>query len=159
MDTETATPTLTARVIGYEEVDFVMDERVIPIAVGFNADGSLQTARALAEREKLDPAACDHAGATWSSNLDMRCPQCGSPMFLPPRLLAHLPANEIHKMAVFWSAAGWPEWRGDGWFIVPFKWTIEPVPLFTDCGGLPVRNDRREQFIDALFGMAEGDVA
>ena len=49
MDTQTASPTtITARVIGYEEVEFVMDERVIPIVVGWAADGTPQTARDLA---------------------------------------------------------------------------------------------------------------
>ena len=148
---------ITATVIDYEPVEFLIDGLTIPVVVGFNDDGTFQTAAELARRPKIDPAVCDHAGATWSSNLAMRCPKCGSPMFLPPRLLAYLPADEIRKMDVIWSAAGWPEWRGESWFIIPDKWQIEEQPLFAHCGGLPVRQDRRQQFIDALFSLAEDD--
>lgn len=153
MNTATANPTIIARVIGCEEVEFVMDERVIPIVVGWNTDGTPQTARALAERTLLDPVACAHADATWSSNLALRCPLCGSPMFLPPRLLAHLPAATIAAMDVLWCAAGWPEWRGDGWLINSEHLIVE-VALFNQCDGIPVRHDRRQHFIDALLTLA-----
>jgi len=160
MDTPTATPTLTANVIGYQEVEFMLDGRVIPIAVGFNADGSPQTARELAERQLRDPADCDHAGATWSSNLAMRCPRCGSAMFLPPRLLAYLPAATLAAMDLLWCAAGWPEWRGADWFILPEFWTVEQLYIFSHCGGIPVRHDRRQQFLDALLALAvDGEAA
>lgn len=151
MSTPTATPTITANVIGFAEVEFVMDERIVPLVVGFDPDGFHQTARALAERQKLDPAICAHNGATWSPCLDMRCPQCGSSMFLPPRLLAHRPAATIAAMDVLWCAAGWPEWRGDTWLS---RWDIAEVEIFGHCGGIPVRHDRRQQFLAALLTLA-----
>lgn len=159
MDTQTATPTIRANVIGYEEVEFVMDERIIPLVVGFNADGTPQTARALAERAQIAPFTCDHAGATWSSDLDMRCPRCGAAMFLPPAKLAHLPAPIIAAMDVLWRAAGWPEWRGAGWRFTAGQWTVEELELFNHCGGIPVRHDRRQKFLDALLTLAVDGVA
>jgi len=44
------------------------------------------------------PEQCKHAGAGWSSNLDLRCPRCGSRLFLPTRLLAYLPEATIERM-------------------------------------------------------------
>lgn len=159
MDTETATLRITANVIGYEEVEFVIDDTVIPLVVGFNADRSCQTGRDLAERSRRDPATCDHTGANWSPCLDMRCPRCGATLFLPPRLLAQLPAATLAAMDVLWSAAGWPAWRGDGWLSNPEHSTIEQVALFTHCGGIPVRHDRRQKFLDALLALAvDGEV-
>ena len=157
MDTLTSTPPITARVVGFEAVEFVMATNVIPVVVGFNPDGSFLTARELVQRALIAPSHCDHAGATWSSNLAMRCPQCGSSMFLPPKYLAHRPAATISAMDLLWSAAGWPEWGTDAWRILPERWTIEAQPLFDHCGGLPVREDRRVQYYDTLVDLAEDD--
>ena len=151
------TNTINAVVIDHEPVEFLIDGITIPVVVGFNSDGSFQTAAALARTQRIDPIDCDHAGATWSSNLAMRCPKCGSAMFLPPRLLAYLPAAIIQAMDLLWSAAGWAEWRGESWSIIPDKWKIEQHPLFDHCGGLAVRNDRREEYYDALLDLAEDD--
>lgn len=149
--------TITATIVDHEPVEFLIDGFTIPVVVGFGPNGELQTAADLARRQRIDPAACNHAGATWSSNLDMRCPKCGSPMFLPPRLLAYLSAATISAMDLLWSAAGWPEWRDLAWSIRPEFWAIEQHPLFAHCGGLAVRNDRREQYYDALVSLAEDD--
>ena len=59
----------------------------------------------------VTPENCNHAGATWVSNLDMRCPRCGSRLFLPGRLLAYLPEATIERMNAAWEAAGWPAFR------------------------------------------------
>jgi hypothetical protein len=160
MATQTATPTLRANVIGYEEVEFVMDERIIPIVVGWAADGTPQTARALAERELLDPAACDHAGATWSPCLDLRCPRCGAALFLPPRFLAQRNRATLAAMRLLWHAAGWPEFRGGDqphWLATGAQWTVWAHPLFAEVGGLPVRSDRTEKYLAALLDLAADD--
>jgi DNA-directed RNA polymerase subunit RPC12/RpoP len=90
----------------------------------------------------VEPADCDHAGACWSSNLDMRCPRCGSRLFLPPRHLARRPEEIIDDMHRLWCAAGWPEFVGGHWSIVPGGWTVIQHPLFAHVGGLPVRHDK-----------------
>jgi hypothetical protein len=160
-------PPITATVIDHEPVEFIFDQAelgqaelssvTIPVVVGFNPDGTFQTAADLARRQRIDPADCDHAGATWSSNIALRCPKCGSPMFLPPRLLARLHGSVIAAMDAIWSAAGWPEWHGESWSIIPDKWTIMSHPLFDHCDGIPVRNDRLEQYYDVLTELAEDD--
>lgn len=142
--------TITATIVDHEPVEFNLDGVIIPIVVGFNRDGTLQTARDLAARPHIDPATCDHAGASWFSNLAMHCPKCGSPMFLPPRLLAYHSAETIAVMAELWSAAGWPEWHGESW-CVNEHWTLQTSPLFDHCGGIPVREDRLELFSDAAI--------
>jgi len=142
--------TITATIIDHEPVEFLIDGFNIPVVVGFGPNGELQTAADLARRQRIDPAGCDHAGSTWSSNLAMRCPRCGAAMFLPPRLLAYLPAATISAMDLLWSAAGWPEWYGQAWSILPEHWTIVEHPLFAHCGGIPVRHDRTEKYHEAL---------
>jgi hypothetical protein len=101
----------------------------------------------------VEPENCNHAGATWSSNLDMRCPRCGSRLFLPPRLLAYLPEAVIERMNAAWEAAGWPAFSGGenpGWRITPDKWTLlDDLPDFDHVGGLPVRCDRLATFQNA----------
>lgn len=154
---DTNTDTITARIIDHEPVEFLIDSFTIPVVVGFNADGTFLTAGDLAKRQRLDPAICNHAGATWSSNLAICCPQCGSAMFLPPRLLSYLPAATISAMDLLWSAAGWPEWLGESWNIIPEHWTIMQLPLFDHCGGLPVRTGRLTKFEAALFSLDEDD--
>jgi hypothetical protein len=151
------TNTITATVIDHEPVEFLFDGVTIPVATGFNADGTIQTAATLARTERIDPLDCSHYGATWSSNLALRCPTCGSSMFLPPRLLSYLPAGVISAMDLLWSTAGWPAWCGMSWSILPEHWTIMPHPLFDHCGGLPVRHDRAEKYYDALVALAEDD--
>lgn len=140
----------------YEVVELGLAGQVIPVVVGFGADGTRQTARALAERaaHRLPPAECDHAGAAWSANLVMRCQRCGAEMFLPPRLLAYLPAEMLAVMHELWAAAGWPVWRGQAWCVNKY-WAVVRHPLFDHCGGLPVRHDRWLQYDDARRALDE----
>jgi len=103
-------------------------------------------------------SACDHHGATWSSDLALRCPFCGVPLVLPPRLLAHLPEQRIEQMFRLWQAAGCPPWYPSGWGITPGYWTILPIRQFTMAGGLPVLNERvasiREDVLAVLAVLA-----
>ena len=147
------TNTITAKFVEHEPVEFEIDGIVIPVVVGFNRDGSFQTAADLAARARVSPATCDHAGASWSSNLAMRCPKCGMPMFLPPRLLAYLPAETIAAMDVLWSAAGWPEWRGEAWHVNEL-WTLHQHPLFAHVGGIPVGQGYEDGFADTIQDLA-----
>lgn len=144
--------TITANVINHEPVEFVIDGITIPVVVGFNRDGTFQTARELASKKRCDPVDCNHARASWSTNITTYCPDCGAAMFLPPRLLAHLPGDMIAVMDELWSAAGWPEWRGESWDVNE-RWRIAAHPLFDHCGGLPVRDDREFCFAEALCEM------
>jgi DNA-directed RNA polymerase subunit RPC12/RpoP len=121
----------------------------VPVVFAFGPDG--QPADLVGD---VEPEHCNHAGATWSSNRDMRCPRCGSRLFLPGRLLAYLPEATIERMNAAWEAAGWPEFRGGstpGWSIIPDRWTVVDVlPDFAHVGGLPVRCDRAETFWEAI---------
>ena len=80
----------------------------------------------------------------------MRCPRCGSRLFLPTRLLSYLPEEVIERMHAAWCAAGWPEFRGGenpGWRGSPDKWRMcEDLPDFDHIGGLAVRGDKRATF-------------
>jgi hypothetical protein len=150
MDTNT---TITANILTAEPVEFIVSDDpalTIPVVVGWNPDGSMITARDLAARPRLEPEQCNHAGATWSANLELRCPRCRQPLFLPPPLLAYLPASTITAMDILWSAAGWPEWGTEDWWFLPEHWTLTAHPLFAHCGGIPVRHDHLQQFQDAL---------
>lgn len=89
-----------------------------------------------------DPSACDHAGAGWSDNIELRCARCGAQMFLPPRVLANLPAETIEEMYRLWRLAGWPSYSGRRWHYDAERWTLLDHPLFVALGGLPVRLDR-----------------
>jgi hypothetical protein len=117
----------------------------VPLVVAFDRHG--KPADLVGD---VEPEKCNHAGATWSSCLDLRCPRCGSRLFLPPRLLAYLAEDVIERMHAAWCAAGWPEFRGGGnpgWRILPDKWTIcDDLPDFDHIGGLPVRHDRLATF-------------
>jgi hypothetical protein len=100
-----------------------------------------------------EPGMCDHKGTTWSDCLDLRCPRCGAPMFLPPRFLAYKPEELIASMFSLWQAAGHPPWHGrsvdhpnGSWGIVPRFWRIVQVQGFDDLGGLPVRRATWEAF-------------
>ena len=149
------TISVSANVIGCEPVEFESDGIVIPVVVGFSRDGSVVTAAELAGRARVDPATCDHAGAPWSGSLALHCPQCGAALFLPPRVLAFLPASTITAMDLLWAAAGWPEWRPDGgWNVSPDGWSVYENPLFERCGGLPVRNACNWRYLDAVEELA-----
>lgn len=124
----------------------------IPIVVAFGPDG--KPAELIGD---IEPQNCDHAGATWSDCLDMRCPRCGSRLFLPPCLLAYLAEDTIETMHALWTAAGWPAFIGGQdphWSIIADKWTLLEHPLFAHMAGLPVRHDRREVFADVLHQLA-----
>jgi len=97
----------------------------------------------------IEPQDCDHAGACWSSDLDMRCPRCGSRLFLPPRCLARRDTETVEAMYAAWVRAGWPHfmnsearWSG----IHGPHWTLINHPLFAQVGGLAVRNDHLNDF-------------
>lgn len=120
----------------------------IPVVHAFGPDG--KPAELIGD---IEPQNCDHAGACWSSNLDMRCPRCGSRMFLPARILARLPATIIERMHALWCAAGWPEWHRDGWSLNQY-WRVIQHPLFTLTGGLAVRDDRLANYILAADDQA-----
>ena len=117
----------------------------IPVVFAFGPDG--KPADLVGD---VTPENCNHAGACWSSNLDMRCPRCGSRLFLPVRLLAYLPEATIERMHAAWCAAGWPAFIGGQnphWGIVGNNWKVlDDLPDFDHCGGLPVRCDRLATF-------------
>ena len=121
----------------------------VPVVVAFGPDG-----KPVDLVGDTAPERCDHRGATWSSNLDLRCPFCGSRLFLPTQLLRYLDEKTIERMHTAWVAAGWPAFvvgRDPHWSIVPDKWTVlDDLPDFYHCGGLPVRNDRLATFQAAV---------
>ena len=142
--------TISANIIDHEPVDLIIDDRPIPVRVGSD-HGTAITARDMTQRRRIDPAACDHARAGWSANFALCCPDCGSPMFLPPALLARLPASTITAMEYLWGAAGWPEWAPEGgWAVMPDAWSIYAHPLFERCGGIAVRNTMNWRYLDAV---------
>ena len=102
-----------------------------------------------------EPENCDHAGACWSSNLDMRCPRCGARLFLPPRHLAERSEEVLETMHALWERAGWPEFHGGKWSTNK-HWQVVPHPLFTHVGGLAVRADRLENFAGCAAGGEVG---
>lgn len=115
-----------------------------PVVVAFGPDG-----KPVDLIGDVEPENCDHAGACWSSNLDMRCPRCGSRLFLPPRFLAGRSEETIETMHALWVRAGWPEFSRGAWHILPEHWTVIPHPAFAHVGGLAVRNDRLNSFPEA----------
>jgi hypothetical protein len=123
----------------------------IPIAAALDRHG--RPAPLIGDRE---PAACDHAGMTWSSELDLRCARCGARLFLPPRTLALLGEQQIEAMHRLWHAAGWPVWAKDHWYdIRPERWILHEQPLFARCCGvIPVRHDQEAMFAAALQAIA-----
>jgi len=130
--------TITVRTAEGQDLD-------IPVVVAFAAPG--RPADLVGD---VEPENCDHKGATWSSCFDLRCPRCGSRLFVPPRFLAHRPEDEVKAMHSTWVKAGWPEWSQNRWSIIPAKWTIVNHPLFAALGGLAVRNDRLDSFAGDL---------
>jgi hypothetical protein len=138
--------TATLVIIDDEPAEIKFHDQIVPFIVGYDATGAI-TARDLAQRQRIDPANCDHAGASWSASFARSCPRCGSAIFLPPRLLAYLTEGTIGAMHELWCAAGWPEWCGTGWNVLSNAWAIQPHPLFAHCGGLPVRNDHQDQYL------------
>jgi|GEM_PF-1190393 len=127
-------------------VEVIVDEQPVPILVNWATDGTPISARDLVQRQRIDPAQCDHAGCCYSSSLALNCPKCGIPLFIPPRLLGYLPASVVTAMHELWIAAGWPAWQGHHWSILAERWTMIEHPLFVHCCGIPVRNDRRDLF-------------
>jgi len=119
----------------------------VPVVVAFGPNG-----KPVDLLGDVEPENCDHAGACWSSNLDMRCPRCGSRLFLPPRFLARRSEEAIETMHALWVRAGWPEFIGGQaarWNMRPEYWTVIPHPLFAHVGGLAVRNERLDSFPEA----------
>ena len=116
----------------------------IPVAVAFGPNG--QPAELIGD---VAPEHCDHAGARWSDNIDVRCPRCGSRLFLPPRFLARRAEAEIESMFAQWGRAGWPAFFDGAWHITPEYWTVIPMAAFAPLGGLAVRNDRLDRFPEA----------
>lgn len=100
----------------------------------------------------IEPENCDHAGARWSSNLDMRCPRCGSRLFLPPRFLANRAEDLVEEMHAAWVKAGWPEFHGGQWSMNE-HWQTVAHPLFAHVGGLAVRSDRLDFFVGDLVAV------
>lgn len=117
---------------------------MIPIVVSFRRDGIPVT-----EVGDLEPATCNHAGETWSSDLSMRCTQCGVRLFASPEVLAYRSAAVVEQMYKMWQAAGWPHlyvplfgrvmWITDNWELIQH-------PLFAHIGGLSVRRDKLDAF-------------
>ncbi len=123
--------------------------REIPIVAAFDRQGHPVPLRG----DKME-FLCDHAGATWSYNLDIRCPICGARLFLPPKMLALLPEATLEAMYRLWCAAGWPPWYDGEWGIVPEFWFMVEHPLFACLtGGLPVQNSRAIQFAEAIGAL------
>jgi hypothetical protein len=116
-------------------------QRAIPVVAALGPDG-----KPMELVGDLAPEDCDHAGATWSDCIALRCPRCGSRLFLPPRLLARRPEHEIEAMYALWVRAGCPEFWNGQWSFAPAHQTMLPLPLFAALGGLPVRNDRLDSF-------------
>jgi len=146
--------TISATIIDHEPVEIILDGRPISIRVGSEQEGAALTAREWGQRarsRRISPADCAHTGAGWSGTFAVHCPRCGSALFLPPTLLAHLPASTITAMEFLWSAAGWPEWAPDGgWAVMPDAWSIYAHPLFERCGGIAVRNTMNWRYLDAV---------
>lgn len=123
------------------------DGLTVPIVVALTPTG-----RPVPLAGDVEPAECSHLGATWSSDLDLRCSSCGAPMFLPPRLLARKTADELVSMYGLWRAAGCPPWYPQalnfpaGWGIVPQYWRVTEVAGFGSLGGLPVQLSRLDRF-------------
>lgn len=123
--------------------------REVPLMNAFNRLG-----QPVPLRGTKAPEACAHTGATWSSNLDLRCPICGARLFLPPKILALLPEVTLEEMHRLWSAAGWPPWYDGAWGIVPEYWLMIDHPLFMALtGGLPVSKSRAIIFAEAIGAL------
>lgn len=120
---------------------------------------------------EIEPHKCDHAGATWSSDLALRCPKCGIPLFVPGRFLAFRHALAVALMHDMWRAAGCPPWYGAGWGTNPQpwqrrgaadgemdSWQIYQIAGFDELGGLPIMQSRKAAFL-TRFGLAFGGKA
>ncbi len=145
-----------------EPVEYVIDGELVPVVAGFDQTGKLHMMRDAHDRRlaRIPASECDHAGATWSSSLALICLRCGAPLFLPPRLLAHLPADVLNRMHEIWIAAGWPEWTSDAECTRNHWWTNEcwhivEHPLFAALGGIPVRRDRRSHYNAACIAQEQ----
>ncbi len=129
----------------------VMDEdgavQCVPVVTAFDKQG-----HAVPGTAHVEPEACDHKGASWSADLDIRCPKCGMRLFLPPQYLANQPEDRITEMYCMWRAAGCPEWGGLDWLCVPEFWTVLKRPGFEALGGLPVSRRKLEAFLQEFPG-------
>lgn len=111
-------------------------------------NGHFLSASDLAKRTFRDPATCAHVNASWSQDLEIRCPDCGRDMFLPPSLLAFMSAADLTAMEALWRAAGWPRWNNWllAWSTGP-DWVLVDNPFFKHLDGIPVRQDRLTDFM------------
>ena len=137
-----------------EPVELTIENRIIPVVTGFAENGAPQPIQQLTDQPLKQAIDCAHQRASWSSSLELRCPDCGAPMFMPPRLLAYLPNSTIAAMHMLWCAAGWPVWGPNGWLMTD-AWTLHDHYLFYHCEGLPVRQNREAQYWDALLELAQ----
>jgi DNA-directed RNA polymerase subunit RPC12/RpoP len=112
----------------------------VPLAINFTHDG------VVTQMGNRDPEQCDHAGESWSSELGVRCTQCGVRLFAAPRVLAFKPHAVVEKMYRVWQAAGWPVL--DGWLhsYIGDRWILIEHPLFAHIPGILVRKDKLGAF-------------
>jgi DNA-directed RNA polymerase subunit RPC12/RpoP len=112
----------------------------IPLAVNFNRDGIV------VDVGNRDPEQCDHANESWSSDLGVRCTQCGVRLFAAPRVLEFRSWEVINEMHRIWQSAGWPIL--DGWpsGYIGDRWILIEHPLFAHIQGIPVRKDKLSAF-------------
>jgi hypothetical protein len=116
------------------------EERCAPV-VQASVDGQFVPVTAT-----VTPEQCDHHDATWSADLDMRCPECGMRLFLSGRLLANQPEDRISEMYCMWQAAGCPVWSNGSWQVNPSFWTMVERPAFMFLNGLPVLKSKLAAF-------------
>lgn len=114
----------------------------LPVAVNFGPGGVPVFDVAGAVR----PEACAHSGQAYSSDFEARCACCGAALFLPPSILAGLPADTIDGMHAEWKRGGCAPWLNGHWSIVPEYWLLFDVPGFAACGGLAVLRRRADSF-------------
>jgi len=99
-----------------------------------------------------EPDCCDHAGATWSQDFDIRCPRCGARLFLPPGVLANKDQHTAASMYRCWRDAGSPEYSNrDGW-IFGLHQAVQNHPLFEGAAGIPVDATRLDLWLEMWGG-------
>jgi hypothetical protein len=133
-----------------EPISIVLDGQIIPLISGFTPAGQPIRAVDIQLYGTTDPATCDHANGCYSDNIATKCPACRIPIFLPPHLLAHLPRATVETMHQLWRAAGWPAWEDDDWAVNRDQHILITEPLFARTGGIPVRRDRIQMYVDAM---------
>lgn len=114
----------------------------VPLAINFTHDG------VVVQMGNREPELCDHKGQSWSTDLVVRCAQCGVRLFAAPGVLAFKPHAVVEEMYRLWQAAGWPVI--DGWPRLYYsdRWVPIEHPLFDHVGGLPVRYDKLTAFLE-----------